>query len=184
MTAASALERELIILGLLRQTEMHGYRLIELVERDLHSSADLKKPTAYFLLNKLARAGLVSRSRARDGKRPPKWIYRLTPEGEARFQKLLRENLAAYPPTVFAVEAGLAFLDQLDPSEAVELLRARRRVLENRLKEAAADEERRRSFPLVSSHQTTHLTAEVQWLSDLIRQMESQASPAAKARQS
>lgn len=178
------MERELIILGLLRQTEMHGYRLIELVERDLHSSADLKKPTAYFLLNKLARAGLVARSRARDGKRPPKWIYHLTAEGEARFQKLLRENLAAYPPTVFAIEAGLAFLDQLDSSEAVELLRARRRILEGRLKQASADDDRRRAFPLVSSHQTAHLTAEVQWLSDLIARMESQSVPAAKARTS
>ncbi len=175
------MERELIILGLLRQTEMHGYRLIELVERDLHSSADLKKPTAYFLLNKLARAGLVSRSRARDGKRPPKWIYRLTPEGEARFQKLLRENLAAYPPAVFAIEAGLAFLDQLDLAEVIELLRTRRQVLDGRLKEAASDVDRRRAFPLVSSHQTAHLTAEVEWLSELIRRMESEVLPGAMA---
>jgi DNA-binding PadR family transcriptional regulator len=176
------LERELIILGLLRQTEMHGYRLIELVERDLHSSADLKKPTAYFLLNKLARAGLVSRSRARDGKRPPKWIYRLTPEGEARFQKLLRENLAAYPPAVFAIEAGLAFLDQLESAEAIELLRARRGILEGKLKESTSDVERRRAFPLVSSHQTAHLTAEVDWLSDLISRMESEVLSGAKPR--
>lgn len=155
---------------------MHGYRLIELVERDLHSSADLKKPTAYFLLNKLAKAGMVSRSRARDGKRPPKWIYRLTSEGEARFQKLLRENLGAYPQTIFSVEAGLAFLDQLEPAEAVSLLRARRQVLQRRLEEASSDEDRRRSFPLVSSHQIAHLTAEMTWLSDLIRELEAETS--------
>ncbi len=92
---------------------MHGYRLVEIVETGLRSCTDLKKPTAYFLLGKLARAGMVTRTRTREGKRPPKWVYRLTPKGEDNFQSMLRKNLAEFIAPKNPGSAGLAFVDAL-----------------------------------------------------------------------
>jgi DNA-binding PadR family transcriptional regulator len=168
-------ERELLLLGLLRRQEMHGYRLVEMVERDLHSTTDLKKPTAYFLLNKMTRAGWVTRNRTRDGNRPPKWVYRITPQGEIRFQALLRQNLASFLPAKFAGDAGLAFLDVLEPGEVIELLTQRRAELERYLHEAEAAEPPG-PMRLVTEHRRAHLRTELDWLEALIRQVRAEAS--------
>lgn len=48
------MERKLLLLGILRQQEMHGYQLYEFIERDLAACTNLTKPTAYYLLNKMA----------------------------------------------------------------------------------------------------------------------------------
>jgi DNA-binding PadR family transcriptional regulator len=54
------MDRQLLLLGLLRRQEMHGYQLNEFIEEKMHSCIDLKKPTAYYLLDKLAQAVLMS----------------------------------------------------------------------------------------------------------------------------
>jgi len=57
------MDRQLLLLGLLRRQEMHGYQLNEFIEEKMHFCIDLKKPTAYYLLDKLAQEGLlISRS--------------------------------------------------------------------------------------------------------------------------
>jgi len=45
-----ARERELLLLGLLRKREMHGYQLSEFLETHLAIFFDIKKATAYNLL--------------------------------------------------------------------------------------------------------------------------------------
>jgi DNA-binding PadR family transcriptional regulator len=39
-------------LGLLRQASMHGYQLLDFIERYLSTCTDLKKPTAYLALER------------------------------------------------------------------------------------------------------------------------------------
>ena len=111
------MDRELLLLGLLRQSGMHGYKIIEFIERDLAICTDLKKPTAYFLLDKLAQNGWISWSEEREGNRPPRRIYAITAEGEAQFQQLLRANLGQYEPLKFTSDIALAFANELPPAE-------------------------------------------------------------------
>ena len=162
------MDRELLLLGILRREAMHGYRLVEIVETGLRSCTDLKKPTAYFLLGKLARAGMVTRTRTREGKRPPKWVYRLTPKGEENFQAMLRKNLAEFVAPKNPGSAGLAFLDALPLEEARGLLAQRVAALEAyaAVPTASAPEAAR---GLVTSLERAHLQAELTWLQDLLR---------------
>ena len=53
-------ERELLLLGLLRKREMHGYQLSEFLETHLVMFFDIKKATAYNLLGKMEKSGWVS----------------------------------------------------------------------------------------------------------------------------
>ena len=55
-------ERELLLLGLLKREEMHGYQLNQFLEHQLGSVVPMKRSTAYFLLNKLSKRGLVNLS--------------------------------------------------------------------------------------------------------------------------
>lgn len=165
------MDRELLLLGLLRQQEMHGYQLVEFIETALTFCTDLKKPTAYFLLDKMAAAGWIATTETRAGHRPPRRVYHLTPQGETEFQRLLRENLATYPPARFLGDIGIAFLDELPPAEATHLLTARRAVLAAVLTTAQAAPPHQGSLQLVIEHQQRHLAAEVAWLDEVLQRL-------------
>jgi len=165
------MNRELLLLGLIRQSEMHGYRIIEFIERDLAMCTDLKKPTAYFLLDKMAKNGWISWTEERDGNRPPRRIYQITPEGEGQFQILLRESLAHYEPVKFSDDIALAFSEALSVTEQQELLSRRYQVL-------LALVEAVRSIPfhpgmaqLAIDHQRMHLESELRWMEELMERI-------------
>ncbi len=169
------MERELLLLGLLRRRDMHGYQLHEFIERFMQTCVDLKKPTAYYLLDKLAQAGYVAQSEEREGNRPPRRVYTLTEAGEQYFQTLLAQNLADYLPARFAGSVGLAFLDVLEAGNAAALLRQRRTVLANHLAQAQSAPPHGGSFQLVLEHQIVHLQSELTWLDVVINRLEGAA---------
>ena len=162
------MERELLLLGILRQQEMHGYQLTEFINRDLAYCTNLKKPTAYFLLKKMAEAGLIVDEVEQAGGRPERHVYRLTAAGEAEFQRLLRENLASHSSAAFADDIGLAFLDTLDAAEGRALLDARRRQIAARLDEVKTVPPHAGTIQLMIAHQARHLEAELAWLDEVI----------------
>lgn len=165
------MERELLLLGLLRQAHMHGYQLHEFIERDLATCTDLKKPTAYFLLDKMTRLGWVAQREEREGNRPPRRIYQVTSAGEAQFQRLLRENLASHTITRFPGDAGLLFADALPPAEALELLGQRRVALEGDLAAGRAAPPHAGASQLIIEHRIVHLEAELRWLDEVMARL-------------
>ena len=172
------MDRELLLLGLLRQEEMHGYRIVERVEADLRYCTDLKKPTVYFLLGRMEKAGWVARTRSRQGKRPPRWVYHITEAGEAEFQSLLRHNLSTYAPARFAGDVGLAYLQALPPEEAGQRLQVRRDLIAGALNDLRQAAPRLGPIELVLSHQRAHLESELRWLEALINQLVRHSAPA------
>lgn len=64
------MNRRLILLGVLRQQEMHGYQLLEFINNTLTTCTDIKKPTAYYLLKKMHEEGLISQETVQAGNRP------------------------------------------------------------------------------------------------------------------
>jgi len=161
------MDRELLLLGLLRRQEMHGYQLMEFIDRVLNFCTDIKKPTAYFLLDKMAEAGWIARTESQAGHRPPRQVYRLTEQGEIAFQRLLRANLAGYTALRFADDIGLAFIDSLSPAETLALLGQRRAALAEALAAARAVPPHPGSIQFIIEHQVRHLEAELQWLDEL-----------------
>ena len=167
------MDRELLLLGLLRRGDMHGYQLHEFIDRNLASCTDLKKPTAYHLLSKMADAGWIIETEAEsDGNRPPRRVYQITGAGEEAFQRLIRANLSSFHPATFTDDIGLAFVDVLDPAEAVELLTQRRDALAADVEAIRATPMHTGSLQLVIEHQARHLAAELDWLDEVIRRLE------------
>ncbi len=180
-TSPGTTERELLLLGLLRQQDMHGYQLHEFIQRNLATCTDLKKPTAYFLLGKMAEAGWIAEKRSRMGNRPPRRVFHLTAKGEAAFQRLLRQNLAQWAQASFASDIGLAFVGALPPAEALELLGQRRAALEEARADAQAAPPHKGSLHWVIEHQARHLAAELEWLDEVMARLTRQA-PARRKR--
>jgi len=163
------MERKLLLLGLLRSQKMHGYQLNEAIDSHLGASVHLKKPTAYRLLDEMARDGWIVWQEEQEGNRPPRRIYSLTPPGEAAFQRLLRESLASYKPAELLSDISLAFLDVLAAAEVLPLLRKRRSIIEGLLQAVSVHNEGHPgSFQLMIEHQRRHLAAELEWLDEVI----------------
>lgn len=162
------MERELLLLGLLRQEERHGYELHEFIEQTMQACVDLKKSTAYYLLDKLASQGYISESEEQAGNRPPRKVYRLTTSGETFYQDLLRENLRTYTPARFVDLIGLSFLDDISANEALALLSERREAIHQALLVTQAAPRHTGSHQLMIDHQTAHLQAELNWLDGVI----------------
>jgi DNA-binding PadR family transcriptional regulator len=170
------MERELLLLGLLRQMRMYGYQLHEFIERDLTTCTDLKKATTYFLLDKMAKRGWISQSEEREGNRPPRQVYEITPEGEQAFQRLLRENLSSYAPSRFTGDIGLAYADAISPEETRTLLMQRRAAMQQDLEVARAIPAHGGSIQLLLDHRVVHLEAELDWLDTVIQRFSEQES--------
>jgi DNA-binding PadR family transcriptional regulator len=171
------MERELLLLGLLRQDEMHGYQLNEFIDSHLEVMVNLKKPTAYRLLSKMADKGWVTCREEREGNRPPRRVFAITPEGEAAFQRLLRKSLADFEPIVSPGNIALLFLQALPPEEAVELMQKRRARVESVLQKVCIHEVDEEGSSFLLLHHTRHLTTELEWLDHVIAQIKSRAQP-------
>ncbi len=171
------MEKKLLLLGLLRRQEMHGYQLNEFIDNNLSLCTDLKKPTAYYLLDQMSKDGWISAETVQEGNRPPRRVYRLTGAGEAAFQQLLREGLSEYQPVNFPGDIGIAFLDWLAPAEALPLLEAQKKALAQRLEEVRAIPHHEGSLGLIFSHQTRHLRAELDWLAEVIETVKTKIQP-------
>jgi DNA-binding PadR family transcriptional regulator len=162
------MDRKLLLLGLLRMQEMHGYQLNDFIDAFLSVCVDVKKPTAYYLLNKMHQEGWISVEEHQEGNRPMRRIYSIAPQGEAAFQDLLRENLSTYTPVQFGGDIGLAFMDALTVEERNSLITQRRADLAQKLTEVETIPAHPGNFQLMIEHQVRHLRAELDWLDDLI----------------
>ena len=162
------MDTTLLLLGLLRQASMHGYQLMEFIERNLSTCTDIKKPTAYLALDRLAQQGWVEEHEVREGKRPPRKVYTITTQGEAEFLRLLALNLATYTPAKFPHDLGLAFADALPPAEVARLLEQRRARLQGELAAARSAPAHAGALQLLVEHSVVHLESELAWLDRVI----------------
>ncbi len=163
------IDRQLLLLGLLRAQEMHGYQLNEFIDQQMNFCVDLKRSTAYYLLDKLCRDGYVAEEVEREGNRPERRVYRITSAGELRFQELLRQNLATYVPPVYAEDIGVIFAHQLATDESLRLLNARREAIQShRTRLEILHVQLPPSHTAVIEHHLLHLDAEIAWVDRLI----------------
>jgi DNA-binding PadR family transcriptional regulator len=117
----------LAVLALLFERPMHPYEMAATMkERHKEDSIKLRYGSLYTVIDMLLARGLIAAKEiSRDGKRPERTVYALTPSGldELRdwMRELLRDPAKEYPQ----FEAGLCLLPVLPPDEAVSLLRQR-----------------------------------------------------------
>jgi DNA-binding PadR family transcriptional regulator len=165
-------ERKLLLLGLLRRSDMHGYLLNAHLDGTVPIS--LKKPTAYNLLERMEKDAWVEHRDEPTGDRPRR-VYSITRNGEAAFLKLLRQQLGELTPAETPGLVSLSFLDSLPASEATELLEQRRATLEKRRAAFTGkrDDEHSGSMFLAIDYTRRLLDLEAQFLDEVIGHLKS-----------
>ncbi len=178
---------ELAVLGLLRETPMHGYELRKRLYTVLGAFRALSYGSLYPCLHELLAAGLIAEehdeaepgvpagpagtTRSRSGRRSLK-VYRLTADGKERLQDLLGEGgPAAWEDDGFGVH--FAFFGQTRADVRLRILEGRRSRLEERMEAIRAaftrTRERVDSYTLeLHRHGLESVEREVRWLNELI----------------
>jgi DNA-binding PadR family transcriptional regulator len=128
---------ELSVLSVLRERAMHPYeiqRLLRLRHKD--EFLQLKKGSLYHAIRRLEEAGLIAeKETTREGARPEKTSYAITPEGEATFGGWLKKLISTPQPEAASFAAALSFLVYLPPAEAIVALENRVHRLEQKIEE-------------------------------------------------
>jgi DNA-binding PadR family transcriptional regulator len=117
----------LAVLALLFERPMHPYEMAAtLKERHKEESIKLRYGSLYTVIDALVKRGdVVAGATSREGNRPERTVYELTPSGLDELRDWMRD-LLRHPAKEFTqFEAGLSLLPVLPPEEAVSLLRDR-----------------------------------------------------------
>lgn len=118
---------DVAVLGMLHEQPMHPYEMQRLLrERHKDDVLVLKKGSLYHAINRLLDGGLIEVVKtSREGKRPERTTYRITPDGEVALIRWLREKIAVprREPSMFM--ASISFLVYLTPKDATAQLELR-----------------------------------------------------------
>ena len=165
------MEKKLLLLGILRGHDMHGYQMNEILVQDAAIGMTLKKANAYKLLNKMAEDGWVSYREEREGNRPPRRVYAIAPAGEAAFQHLLRESLRAYASPQMPSIIAYNYLGELPVEEAVMLLQKRRELINERFQQLDGAPQEMVGTHLGMAYLHRFYVAELKWLDKVIEKL-------------
>ncbi|MFT3716565.1 MAG: PadR family transcriptional regulator [Gordonia sp. (in: high G+C Gram-positive bacteria)] len=176
---------ELAILGLLLESPMHGYELRKRLTGLLGAFRAFSYGSLYPTLRKMRAEGLIVEDEATGPTgtkvRRARRVYRLTPQGEARFSELVADTGPQnYTDDGFGVH--LAFFSRTPAMARMRILEGRRRQVEER-REGLRELLTRTG--LGSDHYTRQMhelslensEREVQWLNRLIADEASGSAP-------
>jgi DNA-binding PadR family transcriptional regulator len=117
----------LAVLAMLREQSMHPYQMQRVMhQRHTDELLALKRGSLYHAINQLQRERLIERiETSREGRRPERTVYQITPDGDDELALWMRELLSmpVHEPSQFT--AALAFIRHLPPADALEQLELR-----------------------------------------------------------
>src|SRR5690242_12852333 len=106
---------------------MHPYEIsTTLRTRGKEQSIKLNYGSLYSVVEALQKHALITaRETSRQGRRPERTVYEITPAGEQEFEDWLAELLSTPVREFSSLEAGLSLMAALPPEEVVRLLSER-----------------------------------------------------------
>ena len=176
----------LAVLTQLMEAPMHPYEMASMMrERGKDLTVKLNYGSLYTVVEALQRADfIIAQDTVREGRRPERTVYEITDAGRAEARDWLRELLGPPAKEYPQFLAGLTFMPILPPAEAIEVLNDRRTQLARQVEKLRSDlasysvaEGSRpalpRLFTIESEYELAMGEAELRWLGELLRDLES-----------
>jgi DNA-binding PadR family transcriptional regulator len=178
----------LAVLGCLSERAMHPYEIsTTLRSRGKEHSIKLNYGSLYAVVESLQKHGLIrARETTREGRRPERTVYEITPAGQEEFEDWLAELLSTPVRDFASLEAGLSLMPGLPPEEAARLLgeRADKLRIELRSMDGMFAETAEMGLPelfvVESRFRRQMLAAELDFVSTLAHDIRSGAFPGTK----
>jgi DNA-binding PadR family transcriptional regulator len=175
----------LAVLALLFERPMHPYEMgLILKQRHKEDSIKLRYGSLYTVIEMLlARAFIVARATSRDGRRPERTVYEITPAGRDELHGWMRDLIGEPVKEYPQFEAALCLLPVLPPDEALALLRQRLTRIEAKAAELKShlEEFAGQDFPplffVENEYRLALVDAERCFIADLIKRIENGWGP-------
>lgn len=163
---------ELAVLGLLKDSSMHGYELKKRLTDQLGHFGRFSYGSLYPTLKRLSAGGAIEVSSPAGEPSRRKNVYRITPRGEALFTELLESggaNIADRDQFMLR----FAFSRYMQPETRRRLLEGRRGYLQERLQKMSSSLKRMRDRMDAYSRElmqygVTETEHDIRWLNDLL----------------
>ncbi|HEY7046412.1 MAG TPA: PadR family transcriptional regulator [Jatrophihabitantaceae bacterium] len=179
----------LAVLGCLLERPMHPYEIsTTLRERGKEQSIKLNYGSLYSVVDSLHKHGLIqAQETSRDGRRPERTVYAITEAGQAEFEDWLAELLSTPTKEFTSLEAGLSLMPGLPPTQVATLLDTRAGHLREEIDRLEAMHAAARAqglhelFLIESVYRLRLLSAELEFVADLARDLHSGSMPGVQA---
>jgi len=166
----------LAVLVLLYERPMHPYEMAAtLRERRKEDSIKLRYGSLYTVIELLVKAGFIEEKRTtRDGNRPERTVYEITPAGETEMRSWMREILSTPVKEYPQFEAGLSLLPVLPPEEATDVLETRTEFLKKDIEQISAGLQQAKAanlpplFSIETEYRLAALKTELSFVTTLI----------------
>jgi DNA-binding PadR family transcriptional regulator len=166
----------LAVLAYLSQRPMHPYEL----SKTLRAHGDDRSirfthGSVYMVVEQLVKAGLIAEQETtREGQRPERTVYGITPAGRSELQEWLRDLVGVPRHEYPAFGSALSLVSALHPDVVVELLRERLALLRDQRATAAGLVESATPHPLFlieEAYRLGLLDAEIAFVERFIEQI-------------
>ena len=118
--------RDVVVMGLLRQSPRYGYEIKMIIDGVMSHIIDISSGSLYYGLKKLEQQGFLEEaSTEKVGRRPERSVYRITARGEAVLNRELPRVIFPHARPVFPLNLALYFFDQIPPKEQARRLKMR-----------------------------------------------------------
>jgi DNA-binding PadR family transcriptional regulator len=175
MTTPAITRTDLLLLGLLLNRPMHGYKVYQQIQGEsIDTWFNISGAGVYYSLGKLRDQGLVTEIRQRGGRSTRKAIYRLTDKGRTTFFETLETELACREDCYLNYDLAIYLLNRLPLRRAIPRLEERQAYLAEQVEEvqaALAAEQNDGRSPLkliILDHKLRFLDMERTWLADVV----------------
>ena len=126
---SGSMTQDLVLLGILADGPLHGYEIRKAIEDKLTPVVGLQPRSVYYALKKLKRKEFVDSKPARAGKRPRKFVYKLTRKGRKELRRLLIANVEQLQRPYMNIDLSLFFMNYADHSACENALKKRLKAL-------------------------------------------------------
>ena len=175
----------LVVLALLHERPMHPYEMsTTLRERRKEDSIKLNYGSLYAVVESLHKRGMITmQETVREGRRPERTVYAITDAGTAEMLDWLSDLVAVPMKEYPRFEAALSLLPVLPLDQATGLLESRLALLdsEHRRQAAALRQAHETGFPrmfvIESEYQHALLTAELDYVRTLVKELTEETFP-------
>jgi DNA-binding PadR family transcriptional regulator len=175
----------LAVLALLFERPMHPYEMgVILRHRHKEDSIKLRYGSLYMVIDLLLRRGFITaRETVRDGRRPERTVYEITPAGRDELHAWMTDLIADPVKEYLRFEAALSLLPVLPPEEVLALLRRRLTRIETKVAELKSQLEMVVGqklpplFVIENEYRLALMTAEQHFIADVITRIETGWGP-------
>ncbi len=166
------------VLSAVLERPMHPYEMASVLkERGKDADLAIKWGSLYTVVANLEKHGFIEAAGSeKDGGRPERTVYRLTPAGREEFEDWVRELVGTLEREPPRFEAGLSMMGVLGPDQAISLLRQRLASLDERVEAQRAGLERwqrelSRLFLVEQEYDLAMLEAEARWVRGFLEEL-------------